>query len=100
MFLWLLLFFQRREQSAYQLVIRRQMQKMDEQNLSLAEANALKLKMFSVVAHDLRTPMTSLLVILENIEEGLIRGEAAASIVRGVAEQQRGIHFMLENILE
>lgn len=99
-FIWLLLFFQRREQMAYQLIIRTQFERLRRQKASLEEANALKLKMFSVVAHDLRAPMTALVLLLESMEENLLAGESAASVVHGVAEQQRAVHFMMENILE
>ncbi len=99
-FLWLLLFFQRREQMVYQLIIRNQFERLDKQKKSLEDANALKLKMFSVVAHDLRMPMTSLVLLLENMEQNLLAGQSAATVVRGVAEQQKAVHFMIENILE
>jgi len=69
------------------------------QNLALEELNQTKNKLFSVLSHDLKSPMNSLLQVIElNKDEDLTKEEQAV-IYEHLHKQVEGTSAMLNNIL-
>ena len=71
-------------------------------NESLRDANATRERLFSIIAHDLRSPVTGMSAVMSRVERELPRiqrGELE-ELVRVVAASARGIELMLDNLLE
>lgn len=69
------------------------------QNSALEELNQTKNKLFSVLSHDLKSPMNSLLQVIElNKDEDLTKEEQAV-IYEHLHKQVEGTSLMLNNIL-
>ncbi len=69
------------------------------QNLALEELNQTKNKLFSVLSHDLKSPINSLLQVIElNKDEDLTKEEQAV-IYEHLHKQVEGTSVMLNNIL-
>jgi PAS domain S-box-containing protein len=67
----------------------------------LAELNAFKDKLFTVVAHDIRDPLAVLVNLTELLEEELVVLESAKlPIFQEVSEQVRNTFLLVENLLE
>jgi two-component system, sensor histidine kinase and response regulator len=71
-------------------------------NERLQDANSTREKFFSIIAHDLRSPVTGMSALMSRVEHEfphLEHGELN-DLVRVVAASARGIESMLENLLE
>lgn len=75
--------------------------KLAESERNLKEINATKDKFFSIISHDLKNPLTSLLSISESMLEVDIQPgeEEKLSGIRNIHESIRQIHDLLENLL-
>lgn len=75
----------------------RLMENLNFQNKELERLNNVKDTMFSVIAHDLRTPFQGLIGALELIEDedGIENTRIFSELLKNV----RGTHLMLENLL-
>ena len=75
--------------------------KLAESEHDLKEINATKDKFFSIISHDLKNPLTSLLSISESMLEVDIkpREEEKISGIRKIHESIHQIHDLLENLL-
>lgn len=74
-------------------------QKLKEQKNELEEANAVKNKLFSIVAHDLRTPLSALTGMLELVREEALSEEEMRELFR---EMEFSLHQnmnIMENLL-
>jgi ligand-binding sensor domain-containing protein/signal transduction histidine kinase len=74
--------------------------KLAESERNLKEINATKDKFFSIIAHDLKNPLTSLISISETIMEESLDGQDDKSFgIRKIHESVKQIHALLENLL-
>jgi ligand-binding sensor domain-containing protein/signal transduction histidine kinase len=75
--------------------------KLAESEKNLKEINATKDKFFSIISHDLKNPLTSLLSISESMLEVDMKPveDEKLSGIRKIHESIRQIHDLLENLL-
>lgn len=74
--------------------------KLSELAKRLAETNATKDKLFSIIAHDLRGPIGNLAQILEIITNGLELDEKTkAELLNDIKKSARNTFYLLENLL-
>lgn len=88
----LALWFFKTEQLAYQ-------QQVEEKNSELEKANQTKEKIFSIIAHDLRSPIGQLKGSLELVNREYISAEQFHSITAKLSEQVDQLHNTLDNLL-
>lgn len=69
------------------------------QNHTLSELNQTKNKLFSILSHDLRSPIASIQQVLELLREGEISGEELQGIAEHLITQVDSTSIMLNNIL-
>lgn len=69
------------------------------QNHTLSELNQTKNKLFSILSHDLRSPIASIQQVLELLREGEINGEELQGIAEHLITQVDSTSIMLNNIL-
>ncbi len=87
------------EQHAYELVELNL--KLEESEQKLQELNASKDKFFSIIAHDLRSPFTTLIGYTEIIEEDIekISREELKESIHTIYNTSKKIYSLLENLL-
>jgi len=74
--------------------------KLAESERNLTEINATKDKFFSIISHDLKNPLTSLLSISESImEESKADQDDKSYGIQKIHESIKQIHNLLENLL-
>jgi ligand-binding sensor domain-containing protein/signal transduction histidine kinase len=74
--------------------------KLAESERNLTEMNATKDKFFSIISHDLKNPLTSLLSISETImEESKADQDEKSQGIGKIHESIKQIHALLENLL-
>lgn len=74
-------------------------QEIADQNLKLKEANDLKDKFFSIISHDLRSPLTSLKGLLSLLASNEINDEEFKSFAPKINQRLMGVSETLENLL-
>ncbi len=72
------------------------------QKKELVELNATKDRFFSIIAHDLRSPFTSLLAMVELISDSLdeFDPDELKGFMHGLGETTKSTYKLLENLLE
>ena len=75
--------------------------KIELQARELSQANALKDKMFSVISHDLRSPVSSIKLALDFISKGLVKptDELFNETIEGLVKTTDEAYILLENLL-
>ena len=73
--------------------------KTTEKNRELKELHKVKDKMFSIVAHDLRSPITSLMSVLEMTHNGMLDTETQAQLLNDVSKRVEEVFGLLDNLL-
>ena len=76
--------------------------KLDTRNQSLRELNQTKDKFFSIIAHDLRSPFTGLITLLDELDEGWddFNEEARRKIIHVLKQSSNNTYNLLVNLLE
>jgi signal transduction histidine kinase len=69
------------------------------QNVKLKEANAIKDKIFSIIGHDLRSPLASLKGLLGLVIRNEITGQEFKSFAPKINQHVTGVSETLENLL-
>jgi two-component system sensor histidine kinase/response regulator len=77
-------------------------EKVQKINLELAAINATKDKFFSIIAHDLRSPLSGLMQILFIIEEDYdsLEDDERQEMITEVANTSKRTYELMENLLE
>lgn len=77
-------------------------EKIKKVNSELVEINAAKDKFFSIISHDLRSPLGGLMQVLEILEESndSLEDEEKISIIKGAANTSKMVYALMENLLE
>ncbi|MES2826727.1 MAG: HAMP domain-containing sensor histidine kinase [Bacteroidota bacterium] len=70
-----------------------------ERTLKLTKANAEKDKLFSIIAHDLRSPFSSLISILELNDNDMLEPEELKVLLQKTRKNVDQIHLTLNNLL-
>jgi signal transduction histidine kinase len=69
-------------------------------NSELTRLNKMKNKLFSVISHDLRTPMGNLQSILNLFQSGDLNANDVAAVASKLGQQVKSSGHVLENLLE
>lgn len=74
---------------------------LEEANRKLQEANAVKDRFFSIIAHDLRSPIGSFISFIRMMQDDRFRpeGEAFRNMVKQLEELVKNTDTLLENLL-
>ncbi|MBN1598954.1 MAG: SMP-30/gluconolactonase/LRE family protein [Bacteroidales bacterium] len=82
--------------------IEEQSEELKSSNESLAEANAMKDKFFSIIAHDLKNPFNSVLGFIELLEIKFKQwpDEKKINIIKLIRESSQNVYSLLENLLQ
>lgn len=73
---------------------------LEQQSTHLNELNNLKNKLFSVIAHDLRTPIYGLKNLFQNIEKYDLPAEEMKLMVPDINQELRFASSLMENLLQ
>lgn len=73
--------------------------KVDQRTEALTQANRVKDKMLSIISHDLRSPLTSLLGTLQLMQQGVLQEEERNMLLSRVAVDVHYTNELLENLL-
>ncbi|WP_421800155.1 tetratricopeptide repeat-containing sensor histidine kinase [Haliscomenobacter sp.] len=79
--------------------ISRQNQEIQEQTAQLAENNRFKDRLFSIISHDLRSPVVGLVGSLELVNEGLLSETEFRNMLPDLAHNINSIQSLLDNLL-
>lgn len=74
-------------------------QKLEEQNQIIEHQNRTKDKIFSIIGHDLRTPINGLAALLELAAAGNISQEDMSYFSLHLRQSVKGLQLMLDNLL-
>lgn len=74
--------------------------KLNRANVELQESNTVKDKLFSVLAHDLRSPLASIILLLEFINDDLLSEEEKKNMMQQLSVECNGSLEMLNNLLK
>lgn len=82
-------------------IINKQKKKLEKQNNELTEANATKDKFFSIIAHDLKNPMSSILGFSELLNTYFDKYDTVKikKYIKLIENDTKNIHKLLENLL-
>ncbi|NJL15336.1 MAG: GHKL domain-containing protein [Microscillaceae bacterium] len=80
-------------------IVRHQKEEIEVQTENLQELNAFKDRLFSVIAHDLRSPIGSLKSTLMLLDEDLMNKEEFRQIRQKLGYQLNSVQEVLENML-
>ncbi|HPI71074.1 MAG TPA: ATP-binding protein [Tenuifilaceae bacterium] len=80
--------------------ISRQNVEIQEQAEKLKELNQLKDKLFSIISHDLRSPLGSLLTLLSVTKEGYFTEEGFKNVIEDLSKNVGYTYELLENLLK
>jgi len=72
---------------------------LEHQTKELAELNQVKNKMFSVIAHDLKTPMYALRNLFVNIQQQQMSAKDIKDLVPGIINEMNFATSLMENLL-
>lgn len=96
--LYLLFRSQQKEKQAKQLIIE-QKGEIEKQAQKLEELNQLKDKTFSVLSHDLRSPVSSLIGVMSLLDQKMLSKEEFSSLQSSFGNQLRSLGYVLDNLL-
>jgi len=82
-----------------QQTIMAQKEIIERDNLKLQKSNATKDQLFSIIAHDLRSPLTSLQGILQLVKEGLISKKELSHLMQRLSTDVDNSAHLLDNLL-
>jgi signal transduction histidine kinase len=106
-FIFYALYLIKKENTGYQAELiefneRIQAQKklVEQQSAQLSDLNTLKNKLFSVIAHDLRTPMYALKNLFRNIEQYDLPAEEVKMMIPDINQEMQFTTNLMENLLQ
>jgi len=74
--------------------------KITEKNHELKELHEVKDKLFSVVAHDLRNPVSSLMSVLQLSQAKMLDEETQKELLKDVSKRVEDVQGLLDNLLQ
>lgn len=96
--LYILFRSQQKEKLAKQLIIE-QKGEIEKQAKTLEELNQLKDKTFSVLSHDLRSPVSSLIGVMSLLEKKMMSQEEFRMLQESFGNQLKSLSYVLDNLL-
>lgn len=101
------LFLVKKENTTYQFNILEKQKKLHDKNVEielqkeeLADLNAFKTKMFSIISHDLKSPMYGLRTLFQNMHQYNLPAEEVKEMVPDVLKDLNYTTSLLENLLQ
>lgn len=88
----------RKEQRNTQLIID-QKNALQAQTDEMNRINSFKDKLFSILAHDLRSPVASIMGVFHLLEKNIISTEDFMSMRQGISQQIGALNILLDNLL-
>jgi signal transduction histidine kinase len=88
-----------RRRKINQLLVKHQ-NEMEIRGKELMELNHLKDKFFSIISHDLRSPVNALSGVLDLMEQGAITPEEQRSLIKSLQGQFEQTRNLLDNLLD
>lgn len=73
---------------------------LEQQTIQLTELNSLKNKLFSVISHDLKTPMYALRNLFSNVQQYDLPAEEVKSLIPDVVNDLNYTTGLMENLLQ
>jgi signal transduction histidine kinase/Flp pilus assembly protein TadD len=73
---------------------------LERSNIELGRLNTMKTKLFSVISHDLKTPLGNLASILNLYQSGDLNAADVATVASKLGQQVTASGYVLENLLE
>lgn len=73
---------------------------LEQQTRELTELNQVKNKLFSVIAHDLKTPMYALRNLFHNMQRYKLSSKEIMNMVPGIASEMNFTTSLMENLLQ
>lgn len=95
--LFILHFYVRKKKLNNQL--RAAVDRLNNVNIELDQANQSKDKIFSIIGHDLRSPLASVIGMLDILEEDILEAEERRMVAKKLADQTNGALELLNNLL-
>jgi len=80
-------------------VIAEKAEQLEQQTQQLTELNSLKNKLFSVISHDLKTPMYALRNLFQNVQEYDLPAEEIKNLLPDVVNELNYTTGLMENLL-
>lgn len=106
-FIFYALYLIKKENTGYQQELLQSNQKLqakkklvEQQSAQLSDLNTLKNKLFSVIAHDLRTPMYALKNLFRNIEQYDMPAEEVKMMIPDINQEMQFTTNLMENLLQ
>jgi signal transduction histidine kinase len=81
-------------------VIAEKAEQLEEQTVQLTELNSLKNKLFSVISHDLKTPMYALRNLFQNVQEYNLPPDEIKKLLPDVVNELNYTTGLMENLLQ
>ena len=81
-------------------VIAEKAEQLEEQTQQLTELNSLKNKLFSVISHDLKTPMYALRNLFQNVQDYDLPAQEIKSLLPDVVNELNYTTGLMENLLQ
>ena len=81
-------------------VIAEKAEQLEEQTQQLTELNSLKNKLFSVISHDLKTPMYALRNLFQNVKDYDLPAEEIKNLLPDVVNELNYTTGLMENLLQ
>lgn len=98
--LLLTLLYYKQEHLNYETKLEDSKKKLEEQNMQLEEENTTKQKLFSIIAHDLRSPIGQLRNSLDLVNRQLISQEEFLKFTEHISQQVKQLQGGLDNLLK
>lgn len=94
------LLYYRYEQIFYEKELQDSQLKLEKKNAELEESNTTKEKLFSIIAHDLRSPIAQLRNTLDLVNKQLLTPEEFSKLTEHVSIQVKQLQGGLDNLLK
>lgn len=94
------LFYYRYEQLFYEKELQDNRKKIEKKNAELEESNTTKEKLFSIIAHDLRSPIAQLRNTLDLVNKQLLSAEEFTKLTEHISLQVKQLQGGLDNLLK
>ena len=86
--------------SQHQKILTIQAEQLEQQKEELKRLNAIKDKLFSVIAHDLRGPLVALKGLLHVMAMGKVPADKQESLFNSLVKGQQNVLWMLDNLFD
>lgn len=83
----------------HQFEIEQQSEQIQQQSERLSELNEMKTRLFSVISHDIRSPLSQLHGVLSLLENAQLTEEESKTVMKTINENVNYVNCLIENLL-